>query len=97
MPIEDAFHSITKIIEDMEAVGNMHCLRSAARCSLSIGGTPIPRHDLDGGVGLQPLRQAGSRPIWEQIHGSALLGIDQDGAIGVPSPLAPVVHPQHAW
>jgi len=97
VPIKNAFNRIAEIIEDMEAVCHLHCLRDSARGSLSVGGAPIPRHDLDAGMGVQPVGQACSRPIRKQVDGSALLSIDQDRAIRVPPPLAPIVDAQHAW
>jgi hypothetical protein len=95
--IQDAFDGIAEVIQDMEAVCHLHRLWSPACCSFGVGGTPVTRDDLDVGMGVQPLGQARRCPIREQFDRSTLLSIDQDRAVGMASPLAPVVDAQHTW
>jgi hypothetical protein len=44
---------------------------------------------------MKPVGQAGSRPIREQVNGSASIGIHQDRAVALAAPLAPIIDAQH--
>jgi hypothetical protein len=95
VPIQDTFDRITEVVDQMKTICHLHRVRRSAGCSLSVGGTSVTRDALDARVSVQPMGQARGRPIREQFDGSAPISIDQDRAIGVPTPLAPVIDAQH--
>jgi hypothetical protein len=54
LALEEAVEAVCHILEEMEAVGDLHRLRRALANALGIGLRPIPAHHFDFRVPTEP-------------------------------------------
>jgi hypothetical protein len=88
---------LSQVLHDMEPVSDLLCLRCPLPCSLGVETTPISADHFNLGVSLQPVGAGDDISIFENVDDHATLQIDNDRAVGLRLPPAPVVDPNDRW
>jgi hypothetical protein len=81
--------------EDMEAVGDLDGLRSAAGGAFGEVRPAVAAYRPDLRPVLEPGGAGISRALGQQIHDPVALEVDQDGAVGLAAAQAPIVDTDH--
>jgi hypothetical protein len=84
---------LPQVLHDMEPVGNLFRLRRALPGSLGIETAAISADHFHLGMSLQPVGAGDHISILENIDDHTTLQIDNDRAVGLRLPPAPVVNP----
>ncbi len=92
MTMKDAFHSLRKVLLQVEAVGNLHRLRGSAAGSSGIVPRAITTDEFDTWMGLEPAFQAAGGAVSKQIDDVMILQVNQNGAIGDVATKCPIVY-----
>src|SRR5437660_923660 len=79
----------------MPAVSYLFGVRRALLPTSGVITPAIAAYDLNPWVLKQPLGKGFGLPIWQKVYWHALFEIDEDGAIGNPSPKREIIHTQH--
>jgi hypothetical protein len=89
---EHQLQRLGQVLQQVEAVRDLHRLGRAAAGSLGIRTRPVARDHGDAGVGAQPGRERVRLAVGQQRHRVPPLQVHQHGAVGVSFTHRPVVH-----
>ncbi len=87
------FDGLPQVLHDMEPVGDLLRLRCPSPCSLGVETAAISADHFHLGMSFQPVSAGDHITILENINDHATLQIDNDRAVGLRLPPAPVVDP----
>src|SRR5678815_604821 len=95
LPIKEALQGVAEVLAEVEAISDLECSRRSLPQPGCIGAAPIPRCNLHPGVVLEPVGQGGGFSIGEQIDDPMPFKVEQNGAVGVPLAISPVIDSEH--
>ena len=75
----------------MPAVGDLHGVWRTLGHSGGVGFRPIPRHDRDLGMGLEPSRHGLGGAVLQEVHRAVPIQIHHDRAIRMALAFGPIV------
>ena len=91
---EHHFQRLGQVLQQVEAVGDLHRRRGAATRALGVGAGAVACDHRDTGMRAQPRRQRVRLAIGQQRHRTAALQIHQHSAVSGALAQRPVVHPE---
>ena len=91
---ERGLQRLGQVLQQVEAVGDLHRLGRAAPGAVGVGAGAVARHDLDPGVLAQPAGEGLRLAVGQQRHRPPPLQVDQHGAVAVALAQRPVVDPE---
>lgn len=80
----------------MEAVGDLHGVRSTLARPFGVGSSAISTGDLHPWMRTEPHGECGSLAVGQQGDHAVAFQIDEHGAVALAAAERPVVHPEHA-
>jgi hypothetical protein len=90
---EEGFQGLAEVLDEMEAVDDLHRLGRPPADAVGVEVAPITADHGDGGMLGQPGRDAGGRAVRQQVHDPVIREIHQDRAVTVPPAPRPPVDP----
>jgi hypothetical protein len=94
MAFEQPLQHLTGILEQMEAVGNLHRIGGTPCSAISILGCAITANHLNAGMVFEPLLQNRRRSFRQEVARLMLVEIHEDGAVELAFTERKVVHAQ---
>src|SRR5262245_49304275 len=91
MPAEDLLEGRCQMLQQMEAVCNRGGLWNSLPHAGGIGFGAVTGHHLDVGMRLEPRGDGFSRPILEDVDGTAACEINDDGAVALAFAPRPII------
>jgi hypothetical protein len=91
MHAEDLLEGRCHILQQMEAVGNLGGLWNALPNACGRGFGAVTGHHRDVGMRLEPRGDGVSRPILEDVDGTAACEINDDGAVALAFTPRPII------
>lgn len=95
--VEQPLDGFAHVAKQMPAVSHLHRAPRPFGRAFGIGPTTITANDLNPWVLLEPSCECLSSPIWQEVHNTLPLQVDQDGTVLTPFSPRPVVYAQYAW
>jgi hypothetical protein len=92
----DSLNRVTKIAQQMPPITHLNRIRCPLTDAVRVGTGPIAGNNLDPGMLTQPLSEAVSLPIRQQVDHRITFQIDQNGPIPAAPAPGPVVNRQDA-
>ena len=91
---ERGLQRLGQVLQQVEAVGDLHRPGRAAPDAVGVGAGAVARHDRDPGVLAQPAGEGLGLAVGQQRHRPPPLQVDQHGAVAVALAQRPVVDPE---
>ena len=90
-----ALDGLAEVLQQMEAIGDLLCLRGALPCGLRIEASTVAGDDLHIRVILEPTGRGRCRPIRQHLHHLTTLQVHDDRAVVMALPPRPVINASH--
>src|SRR5262245_16912306 len=97
LSIEESLDSLSHILVEMPAIGDLNGRRSDLQRAVSICAGAIAADELHPGILLEPGRQRRRFPIRKEINRRASLKVHQNRAVNLPFMLRPVIDSDDSW
>ena len=91
---ERQFERFGQVLQQVEAVRDLHRPRRAAAGALGVGAGAVAGDHVDAGVLAQPSRERARLAVGQQRHRTTPVEVHQHGAVGVPLAQRPVIDAQ---
>jgi len=88
---EGGLQRLGQVLQEVEAVGDLHRLGRAAPDAVGVGAGAIAGDHRDAGVLAQPRRQGARLAVGQQRHRPPPLQVDQHGAVAVALAQGPII------
>jgi len=95
MGAEHQFQRLGQVLQQVEAVRDLHRPGCAMACALGKGARPVARDHLDTRVLAQPRGQGVRLAAGQQRHRAMPFEVHQHGAVGVALAQSPIVNAEH--
>jgi hypothetical protein len=96
LTLDSNSNGVTQIAQQMPAVSNLNRIRRSLTYAIGIGPSPIARDDLNTRVMSQPLSQAFSLPIRQQVNDRIALQVNKDRPVATAATPRPVIDGEDA-
>jgi len=97
MAVDHGANGVAEIAQEVPAIRHLDCIGGTLADAVCIRARTVTGDDLDPGVLTQPHCECLGLAVWQEFHDRVAFEIDEDGAVAVPSPPRPVVHPKNLW
>ena len=89
---QERFQCLAEVLDEVEAIDHLHCLRRPSANAIGVEVTAIATDDGDRRMLGQPGGDAGRRAVWQEVDHPMRQEIDQDGAIVMAPPPGPLIN-----
>jgi hypothetical protein len=93
MVLQHASEGIGQVLDEMPAVSNLQGLGRTVGNPLRIRFRTVPRDNFDSCMVAEPVGERFWRPVRQQIDNVAPFMVNENGAVALPFPHGPIIHP----
>jgi hypothetical protein len=77
---------LAQVVPDVPAIRDLGSLRRPGAGAVGVGAGPVPAHDLDAGVGAQPVGDRVGVAAGQHVDRPVGAHVEHDGAVHMPTP-----------